>query len=215
MIGLVAVLSMSYTAIEWKTYDNVITCPINPDFDTDMGKIPPMTFQKLPPPPKPKIQAPPIIEIAPDDEEIIETVIESNEPDQSTEIVNYTDIDVADVGEPEEIPFSVIENVPIFPGCENATNQRTCFQEMMQKHIKKNFHYPELAKEMGLQGRVNVIFTIQKDGSISGIKMRGPHEVLEGEAKRIISKLPRMTPGKQRGTPVKVPFAIPITFKLQ
>ena len=68
---------------------------------------------------------------------------------------------------------------------------------------------------MGLQGRVNVVFTIEKDGSIGNVRMRGPHEVLEGEAARIISKLPKMTPGKQRGTPVKVPFAIPITFKLQ
>ncbi len=215
MIGLVAVLSMSYTAIEWKTYDNIITCPINPDFDTDMGEIPPITFQKLPPPPKPKVQAPPIIEIAPDDTDIIETVIESNEPDQNTEIISIDDIDVLDPDVSAEVSFIVIEEVPVFPGCEDATDKRACFQEMIQKHIRKNFKYPEPAQEMGLQGRVNAIFTIQKDGSIGDIKLRGPHEVLEGEAKRIISKLPKMIPGKQRGTPVKVPFAIPITFKLQ
>ena len=86
---------------------------------------------------------------------------------------------------------------------------------MMQKHIRKNFRYPEIAQEMGVQGRVNVMFVIQKDGSIGGIRMRGPDKNLEAEALRIINKLPNMTPGKQRGRPVKVPFSIPITFRLQ
>ena len=86
---------------------------------------------------------------------------------------------------------------------------------MMQKHIRKNFRYPELAQEMGLQGRVSTQFIINKDGSIGTISKRGPHELLEREAARILSKLPKMKPGMQRGTAVKVPFSIPITFKLQ
>ena len=86
---------------------------------------------------------------------------------------------------------------------------------MIQKHIRKNFRYPEIAQDMGIQGRVNVLFVIQKDGSIGDIKMRGPDKSLEAEALRIIQKLPRMIPGKQRGRPVKVPFSIPITFRLQ
>ena len=86
---------------------------------------------------------------------------------------------------------------------------------MMQKHIRKNFRYPELAQEMGQQGRVNTQFMINKDGSIGSIRKRGPHELLENEAVRILSKLPKMTPGKQRGTAVKVSFSIPITFQLQ
>ena len=68
---------------------------------------------------------------------------------------------------------------------------------------------------MGVQGRVSVMFVIQKDGSIGNVRMRGPDQNLEKEAERIISKLPRMTPGKQRGRAVRVPFSIPITFKLQ
>ena len=58
-------------------------------------------------------------------------------------------------------------------------------------------------------------FIISKDGSITNIRMRGPDKNLEKEAERIISKLPAMTPGKQRGRPVRVPFSIPITFRLQ
>ena len=84
----------------------------------------------------------------------------------------------------------------------------------MNKHIRKNFRYPEIAQEMGIQGRVYVNFIISKDGSITNIRMRGPDKNLEKEAARIISKLPKMTPGKQRGIPVRVPFSIPITFRL-
>jgi protein TonB len=68
---------------------------------------------------------------------------------------------------------------------------------------------------MGIQGRVYVQFMISKDGTISSIRTRGPDKNLEKEAQRIIRKLPRMTPGKQRGRPVRVPFSIPITFRLQ
>ena len=92
---------------------------------------------------------------------------------------------------------------------------RDCFQTMMNKHINKVFRYPETAIEMDLQGRVNVVFEIQKDGSIGNVRMRGPHKILENEAARIIDKLPKMIPGKQRGKPVRVPFSIPINFKLQ
>ena len=104
-----------------------------------------------------------------------------------------------------------------FPGCEKVdkSQRRDCFQEQMNKHIRKNFRYPEIAQEMGIQGRVYVNFIIAKDGQITNIRMRGPDKNLEKEAQRIISKLPSMTPGKQRGRPVRVPFSIPITFRLQ
>lgn len=213
-IGLAAILALIYLALEWKSYDDSqiqIGALYIPD---DLGEEVPITVQELPPPP-PKIKTPAIIEIATNEEDIIETIVESNEPNQDTEIVTVKDIDVDEYNGPEEIPWVLVEDAPIFPGCENETDKKVCFQEMMQKHIRKNFQYPDMAREMGLQGRVNVLFTIKTDGSIGDIRMRGPHKILEGEAKRIISKLPQMTPGKQRDTPVKVPFAIPITFKLQ
>ena len=102
------------------------------------------------------------------------------------------------------------------PGCERVkkSERRKCFQEQMNKHIRKNFRYPDIAQDMGIQGRVYVSFIINKDGSIGNIRERGPDKNLEKEAHRIISKLPRMIPGKQRGRAVRVPFSIPITFKL-
>ena len=174
-----------------------------------------MTEQIKTPPPPPPPAAPEVIEVVEDEEEVEETVIESTETSQEEEVVEIEEVEVEEVEEDISVPFAVIEDVPVFPGCEGAKDKKACFQEMMQEHIRKNFRYPEIAQEMGVQGRVSVIFVIQKDGSIGDIRMRGPDKNLEAEARRIIEKLPKMTPGKQRGRPVKVPFSIPITFKLQ
>ena len=117
--------------------------------------------------------------------------------------------------EAEDVPFSIVENVPVFPGCADAPNKRACFNKKMQEHIGKNFRYPEIAQEKGIQGRVSMLFTISKDGTIQNVNMRGPDALLEKEAARIIGRLPKMTPGKHKGKAVNVPFSIPITFKLQ
>ncbi|MFD2588532.1 TonB family protein [Croceitalea marina] len=114
----------------------------------------------------------------------------------------------------ESIPFEAVDEVPIFPGCENATDKKECFQEKMVEHIKKHFNYPKEAQDMGVQGRVSLVFIISTDGSIKNIRKRGPHELLENEAVRIIERLPPIQPGKQDGQAVEVPFSIPITFKL-
>ena len=215
VIGLLLVLAMVYTALDWKSFD-----PIN-QIDVALNKVDDSIIEeatiielKATPPPKPKV-LPIEIEIIEDDEPIIETEVIASEVDTDTEIVDPSDFEV--IEEPEEVKviWTTIEEVPIFPGCESAEDKRACFNEMMQKHIRKNFRYPELAQEMGIQGRVNTQFMINNDGTIGAIQKRGPHDVLEKEAVRILSKLPKMTPGKQRGSAVKVSFAIPITFKLE
>lgn len=220
VIGLAAVLLFTYVALEWKTYDKSNDYDISMNIDDDLDEEVPMTEQIKTPPPPPPPAAPEIIEIVEDEEEVEETVIESTETSQEEEIIAVEDVDVGEVDEDLDVPFAVIEDVPIFPGCEKekgkgAKAMRDCFQSMMKKHISKNFRYPEIAQEMGVQGRVSVMFTIQKDGSIGNVRMRGPDKNLEKEAARIIGKLPKMTPGKQRGRAVRVPFSIPITFKLQ
>ncbi len=113
------------------------------------------------------------------------------------------------------VPFAVIDEVPVFPGCENAADPRVCFNQKIQEHIRKNFNYPLAAQQGGIQGRVSIMFTIGSDGNIRNIRKRGPHELLEQEAERIIKRLPKMTSGKQNGTAVDVPFSIPITFRIQ
>ncbi|WP_375323418.1 TonB family protein [Flagellimonas sp. GZD32] len=115
----------------------------------------------------------------------------------------------------ESVPFAVIDEVPVFPGCEDAVDKKACFQEKMVEHIRKHFRYPEAAQEQGIQGRVALLFTIDTNGEITSIKKRGPDQLLEDEAVRIIERLPSMQPGKHQGQVVKVPFSIPITFRLQ
>ena len=213
-IGLFLVLLVSWQAIEYKNYDDDGYGYIALDVDDDDDEEIPITEQIKTPPPPPPPPAPEIIEVVEDEEEIEETIIESTETDQEE---NVEEVKVVEEEIDMDVPFAIIEDVPLFPGCERVpkSERRSCFQTQIQKHIAKNFRYPEIAQEMGIQGRVFVQFTIGKDGSISGIRTRGPDKNLEKEANRIISRLPRMTPGKQRGRPVRVPFSIPITFKLQ
>ena len=210
--ALCVVLFISWQAIEYKSYEiqyDLESLNVDDDDDEEI----PITEQIKTPPPPPPPPAPEIIEIVEDEEEIEETIIESTETDQE-EIVE--EVEELEEEMDMDIPFAIIEDVPLFPGCERVakSQRRKCFQEQIQKHINKNFRYPEIAQEMGIQGRVFVQFMIGKDGSISGIRTRGPDKNLEREANRIISKLPKMTPGKQRGRPVRVPFSIPITFRL-
>ena len=215
-IGLALVLFISWRSIEWKTYEKTAFDyqALNVD-DEDDEEVPITEQLKTPPPPPPPPPAPDVIEIVEDEEEVEETVIESTETDQE-EIVEVEDIEVEEDFDDVDVPFAVIEDVPLYPGCERVakSERRACFQDKINKHIRKNFRYPEIAQEMGIQGRVYVNFIISKEGLITNVRMRGPDKNLEKEAARIISKLPKMTPGKQRGRPVRVPFSIPITFRL-
>ncbi len=213
--GLALVMALVWGAFEWKTYEKTSDYDISLNVEDMLDEEVPMTEQIKTPPPPPPPAAPEVIEVVEDEEEVEETVIESTETSQEEEVIEVDDVEVMDDDLDVDVPFAVIEDVPVFPGCEGAKDKRACFNEMIQKHIVKNFRYPEIAQEMGVQGRVNVMFTIQKDGSIGNIRYRGPDKNLEAEALRIIEKLPRMTPGKQRGRAVRVPFSIPITFKLQ
>jgi len=152
-----------------------------------------------------------------------ELEIETTEIDEDykVDIVDYKPkkIEVEEEEEEEVYNFQVVESQAVYPGCENYKDKQSrymCFQKSIMKHIKKNFKYPELAKEMGIQGRVIVQFVIGKDGSISKVfVLRGIDKLLDEEAIRIVKKLPRMKPAEQRGRAVPVSFMLPITFKLQ
>ncbi len=221
VIGLALILFITWRALEHKSYD------VNTDFvqmldvQSDLKEEVPITEQIKTAPPPPPPAAPEIIEIVEDTEEIEETIIESTEMSQETVIEDAMDVDDVEVGEEEEevsVPFAVIENVPIYPGCEEikTNNERkACFQKHMQAHIIKHFRYPASAMELGIQGRVHVQFKIDNKGHITNIRMRGPDNTLEKEAARIIAALPQMTPGRQRGRNVAVPYSIPINFKLE
>lgn len=178
----------------------------------------PITEQlKTPPPPPPPPPAPEIIKVVEDEEEVVETIIESTETDQEEEIVDVEEVDVAEEDMDVDVPFAVIEQIPLFPGCEKVpkSQQKNCFQEKMNQHIRKTFRYPQIAQDLGIQGKVYVSFVIDRDGNIVGIRSRGPDKNLTQEAERIIGALPQMIPGKQRGKPVRVPYSVPISFQLR
>ena len=111
--------------------------------------------------------------------------------------------------------FDKIEEVPIYPGCEESESKRSCANTKIQEHIIRNFRYPKEAQKKKIQGRVFVQFYIGVGGYIDNIRARGPHEILEKEAKRIVSLLPRFVPGKIDGENVRVPMSVPISFRLQ
>jgi BlaR1 peptidase M56/Gram-negative bacterial TonB protein C-terminal len=117
-----------------------------------------------------------------------------------------------------EVPFGVIDEVPVFPGCETLTTnteRRKCMAEKITKFVQQNFN-TDLAGDLGLTGRqrINVVFKIDADGNVIGIRSRAPHPKLEEEAKRVIGLLPKMSPGKQNGEAVIVPYSLPIIFQV-
>ncbi len=220
VIGLTLVLFIVWRALEYKSYDPIREVVVSYSLEPDLNEEAPVTeIVNLPPPPAPPA-APVVIEVIDDTEEIEETMIQSTEISQDTKVadavLSVEDIEVEEVEEDVSVPFAVIENVPVFPGCEDGTNEekRLCFQRKVQEHVQKNFKYPPIAVEMGIQGKVYVQFVIDQKGYIRNIKTRGPNELLEVEATRIIAALPRMTPGMQRGRAVMVPYSIPVNFKL-
>lgn len=220
-VGLLVMLFITHTMINYKTYvtqDSFSELLVIADeFEEEI----PITEQiKTPPPPAPPAAAPEVITIVDDVNEIEETVIESSEIAQEDGIeereVFVEDVEVEEEEEYIEVPFTAIENVPVFPGCTGDNEAlRKCFQEKMAEHIKNTFKYPESALEMGVHGKVYVLFKIDTKGNIANIRTRGPDKCLEEEAHRIVSSIPKMVPGKQRGVPVNVPYSLPITFHLE
>ena len=101
--------------------------------------------------------------------------------------------------------YQIVAQMPKFPGDETK----------LMEHIAKNIKYPQEARDKGIQGRVFIGFVIEKDGSVSNVKvLRGIDKECDAEAVRVISSLPKWTPGMQEGKPVRVSYQIPINFKL-
>ena len=101
--------------------------------------------------------------------------------------------------------FDVVEVMPQYPGGQIA----------MLKYIMENMKYPKQAMKEGIQGRVAVRFIVEKDGSISDVKpILSVHPLLNKEAVRVVKSMPKWSPGKQNGKPVRVRFVVPVMFKL-
>ena len=102
--------------------------------------------------------------------------------------------------------YDIVEVMPQYPGG---------MQELMQ-YLAKNIKYPLKAEKKGIEGKVMINFIVEKDGSISNVKVvRNIHPLLDKEAERVIKAMPKWSPGKQEGKPVRVKFNIPVAFRLK
>jgi len=222
-LGLALSLVIIYTAIEWRTFDRTLSelsaLNIQEEEIMDIPITERILEVKPPPPPPP---APEVIEIVSDEKEIEETILESTETDESeyVEVIEMDDINevVEDENVDEDIPFSIIEDPPVYPGCKGTKEEKKkCLQLKIAQHIGKNYD-TGLSQDLGLspgKKKVYVIFKIDKTGKISNARARGPHKRLEKEALRVVNMLPKLTPGKQRGMPVSVSYTLPITLHVQ
>ena len=121
--------------------------------------------------------------------------------------------------DPIPVDFKKVESVPIFPGCEGLTTneeRRDCMSSKINKIVQKKFD-TNLAEDLGLTGRqrINLRFSIDKNGMVTNIQGRSTHPKLTQEGKRMISYIPDMTPGKQSNKPVEVFFDLPIVFDVK
>ena len=209
-IGLVISLAITYVAFEWtSTETNVSTLEAEAEVVLE-EEIIPITQETPPPPPAaPKI---PIlsdqIDIVDDEIELDDDMFMNLEDDASlgVEIMDYVEVE-EEVVEEEAIPFQLVEEKPSFQGGD--ANQ-------FSKWVNQRLVYPEIAKENGVQGRVTLQFTVEKDGSVTKVKvLRGVDPSLDKEAVRVVSQSPKWKPGKQRDRAVPVTYTFPVIFQLR
>ena len=209
-IGLIISLLIVFIAFEWTQAEVKVS---NLEDTTEVvteEEIIPITQETPPPPPSaPKI---PIhsdqIDIVDDEIELEDDMFMNLEDnaDLGGEIMDYVEVE-EEVVEEEAIPFQLVEEKPSFNGGD--ANQ-------FSKWVNSRLVYPEIAKENGVQGRVTLQFTVEKDGTVTKVKvLRGVDPSLDKEAVRVVSMSPKWKPGKQRDRAVPVTYTFPVIFQLR
>ena len=209
-IGLIISLLIVFIAFEWTQAEVKVS---NLEDTTEVvteEEIIPITQETPPPPPSaPKI---PIlsdqIDIVDDEIELEDDMFMNLEDnaDLGVEIMDYVEVE-EEVVEEEAIPFQLVEEKPSFNGGD--ANQ-------FSKWVNSRLVYPEIAKENGVQGRVTLQFSVEKDGTVTKVKVhRGVDPSLDKEAVRVVSRSPKWKPGKQRDRAVPVTYTFPVIFQLR
>lgn len=209
-IGLIIALIIIFLAFNLKSHDRNTLDIEAREFESITEEMVPVTMQETKPPAPPAINKAIKINIVENNVEI-ETEIEINaEIDQETYFEDYTptlsfEEEEEEIIAEEEI-FVVVESMPSFPGGMNK----------LMVYLQNNIHYPQLAKDLGIQGRVFVTFVIEKNGSVNDVMLlRGIGGGCDEEAIRVVKNMPKWIPGSQRNIPVRVQYNLPINFKLQ
>ncbi len=159
-----------------------------------------------PPPPPPAPKTTTELNIVENNIEVENTLVINVEADDDTKAIEYVAPVVEEVDVEEDKIFIIVEQSAVFPGGEAN----------LFKFLSENITYPKLARESGIQGMVYVTFVVEKDGSITDVKiLRGIGGGCDEEAIRVVKKMPKWSPGKQRGKPVRSQFRLPVKFRLQ
>ncbi len=209
-IGLVVSLAITLFAFEW-TSTETETAVLEDNTEVLVEEEMISTQMETPPPPPAAPKIPVLsdqIDIVDDEIEIEDDMFMNLEDDASlgVEIMDYVEVE-EEVVEEEAIPFQLVEEKPSFQGGD--ANQ-------FSKWVNSRLVYPEIAKENGVQGRVTLQFTVEKDGSVTKVKvLRGVDPSLDKEAVRVVSMSPKWKPGKQRDRAVPVTYTFPVIFQLR
>lgn len=203
-IGLVLSLLLVISAFEWKfaVWVSEVDLPNENPFE-DLIDIP-ITDQKIEPP-KPMV-VPQLVEVTDDTEIELDDIIVTFDQDDMAKIDDASAyIEPLPIETADEI-IDIAETMPSFTGGYEA----------FYKFVSKNLNYPPQARRIGVDGKVFVHFVVDKDGSLSDIKIvRGIGAGCDEEVLRIVHMSPKWNPGLQRGNPVRVRMMLPITFKLE
>lgn len=122
--------------------------------------------------------------------------------------------------ETEDIPLSYVMVTPIYPSCEDETNnyfRKSCFSKKINEHFFEYFDVRKATKKTKLKPgkyKIYISFVVNTEGKITKIKTSAPHKNIEKEARRVMSFLPKITPGKINGLPSDVPFSLPVLFEI-
>lgn len=209
-IGLVVALLLVWGAFSMGSREKTVATLAQDTQVVEVEDMVPITQETPPPPPEaPKI---PVlsdeIDIVDDDIKVEDnfTSLEDN-ANLGVEIMDYVEEVQEEVVEEEAIPFQLVEEKPSFQGGDANT---------FSKWVNSKLVYPEIAKENGVQGRVTLQFTVEKDGSVTNVKvLRGVDASLDKEAVRVVQSSPKWKPGKQRDRAVKVTYTFPVIFQLR
>ena len=206
-IGMIIVLALVLVAFEWTSKPNNDSKLTQVDEAKVEEEIIPITRQEVKPPPPPPPQVVEQLNIVQNDVEIDDELqIEDIEATQDMAI-DFSNFNQGEEEAAEEEVFFIVEDMPSFKG-EG--------QDGFRKYIAENLHYPEVAAENGISGRVFVQFAVNSKGQVvDAVVVRGVDPALDKEALRVVTSSPKWAPGKQRGKPVKVQFTFPINFVLQ
>lgn len=219
-IGYVSIIGLVFLAFSMKTYDKV-SYDFKVSIDEVQEDLPPLIAPATPPPPPPPPPPPkappkePELEIVDNEEEVEEEEFE-DEDDEDKEIEEGIENDEEEE-EVEAAPLTFVKDMPHYKDCAGGSNAERdrCTRMMFDREIKKNFEYPDIARDMGLQGIVYVQFVVSKTGKVEQVKVvRGVHPHLDNAAIRAVKKLPSLIPGKQLDKPVSLLYTVPVKILL-